>query len=146
MVDNQLKKLNVMVSIMNSKDLKAIIRRMQYQVRNNFSEKNIEIHFADFKISHPKLYGMILENGDYDDMLDSLIGAADAVKNGEVTQEKMDEVIGFKLAQQYVYPNLDMHKETQEYVANQMKEIEKIEEESTARIRKWDEEDATDLE
>lgn len=126
------------------KIVKDNIKRMKYQVRNGVSTSSIEKDFSEFKTSYPKLYAMILEDGDYDHILDALLEAADAVKSGETTQEEMDKTVGFKLAQKYVYPNIDMHKETRDYVAKQMRESDELENKIAAKFRKWDEEEAAE--
>ena len=101
------------------REVTNIITRMKHEVRRGVPR-------ANFKSTHPRLYAMILENGNYDDELDAFLEAARTVEAGEVTQDEMDKTIGYKMAQKYVYPKLDMRKE-QEYVAAQMVETEALE-------------------
>ena len=108
---------------MKIQEVTNIITRMKYEVRSGMSKEIVEKNFADFKSSHPRLYAMILEDGNYDNELDAFLEAARSVESGEVAQDEMDKTIGYKMAQKYIYPKLDMRKE-QEYVAAQMKETE----------------------
>ena len=108
------------------REVTNIITRMKHEVRRGVPRENVEKKFADFKSTHPRLYAMILENGNYDDELDAFLEAARTVEAGGVTQDEMDKTIGYKMAQKYVYPKLDMRKE-QEYVAAQMVETEALE-------------------
>lgn len=68
--------------------------------------------YSEFIKLRPRLYKMITETHDYVETLNRMTQAVKLVENGTVSQEEMDKTVGFELAKVYVYPVIDMDKET----------------------------------
>ena len=86
---------------------------MKKEVEKGTSRSVLEARFSDLKEDSPRIFEMVLENSPgYFEILSRMVNAANQVRNGEVSQEEMDKKVGLELAKEYVYPHIDMSKET----------------------------------
>lgn len=92
-------------------DVKRTVLEISEYVKNGIDEAEIRGKFPDFHSTYPKLFKVVIENGNYMDGLDRMIEAAKVVERGEISIEEMDKKVGFELAKEYIYPNIDMSKE-----------------------------------
>ncbi len=61
----------------------------------------------------PTLFRMVLKNdSNYMTVLNTLIKNVKKIETNEISQEDADVIIGQELADKYIYPNIDMSKET----------------------------------
>lgn len=118
--------------------LRYSVSEIRRKLRNGSSIKDIERMHPIFNNKYPRLFNMMMER--YDDkefmqILNKMIESMEQVHDGLYTQEEMDKKIGFDLARQFVYPNLDMTSETEAYEAERrMRESDDLE----ARVAKKD--------
>lgn len=88
------------------------IREIVKQIKSHVTEGKDLSKFSEFKEKYPKLFAMLVENGKYDDMMNYMLESLEKVENGQVEREEMDKEVGGHLAKEYIYPNIDMTKET----------------------------------
>jgi glucose-6-phosphate dehydrogenase assembly protein OpcA len=91
------------------------VRKMRADLKAGHGNEYIDATYADLKESTPHIFDMVVENkpGSFE-ILERMVGAAMLVKTGKKTQDEMDKTVGFELAKEYVYPNIDMSKETRQ--------------------------------
>lgn len=92
--------------------VKRTVLEIADYVKNGIGEDELKKSYKDFVELYPSLFKMIIENGEYTVILDRMIAAAKMIENGQSTQEDMDKTVGEELAKEYIYPNIDMSKET----------------------------------
>jgi hypothetical protein len=92
-------------------DVKKTVIEISEHVKNGIAEDEIRSRYTDFHTSYPQLFKIVIENGNYMEGLNRMIDAAKIVERGEVSIDEMDKKVGFELAKEYIYPNIDMSKE-----------------------------------
>jgi hypothetical protein len=93
-------------------ELRKTIKEVAEYVKNGIDEGDLRKYYPDFCIQYPTLFKMIIQNGDHSNILDRMLDAAKIVESGESTIEDMDKEVGLELAKKYIYPHIDMTKET----------------------------------
>ncbi len=93
-------------------EVKKTVLEIASYVKNGIHETELRKSYSDFVKEYPSLFKMVIENGDYMEILNRMIDAAKRVEAKEYTIEEMDKMVGFELAKEYIYPHIDMSKET----------------------------------
>lgn len=92
-------------------EIKKTVLEIAEYVKNGIQEEELKKSYARFVEQYPSLFKMVIENGDYLEILNRMIDAAKRVEKGEYTIEQMDKIVGEELAKEYIYPHIDMSKE-----------------------------------
>ncbi len=92
-------------------EVKKTVLEIADYVKNGIPEDELKKTYAQFVEQYPSLFKMVIENGDYLEILNRMIDAAKRVEKGEYTIEQMDKMVGEELAKEYIYPHIDMSKE-----------------------------------
>lgn len=121
--------------------IKNAVFQIRRDRRNGLSRKELEERYENFNKNYPRLFTMIADNlqEDYMDILNKMLASVEQVQDGLYTQEEMDKKIGFDLAKHFVYPNIDMSRET-EITEKLIKESEDLEDKIAKRDQRHYEE------
>lgn len=92
-------------------EVKKTVMEISQHVKNGTNEDDLKKSYAQFVEQYPSLFKMVIENGNYMEILNRMLDAAKRVEKGEYTVEEMDKIVGEELAKEYIYPNIDMSKE-----------------------------------
>jgi hypothetical protein len=93
-------------------EIEKIIGTIIQDKADGVDPNEMKSKYSEFIKLRPRLYNMITETNDYHQILARMTGAVKLVQSGSVSQEEMDKTVGFELAKKYVYPVIDMDKET----------------------------------
>lgn len=92
-------------------EVKKNVLEIAGHVKNEIEEVDLRKNYPNFVKEYPSLFKMVMENGNYMEILDRMIDAAKRVEAKEYSIEEMDKMVGFELAKEYIYPHIDMSKE-----------------------------------
>lgn len=97
----------------NPEELYEVIMALKKDIGIKLSKNQIESKYSVLIKRYPSLYSIMTSNKPYRmEILERMISSMKLIRRGLRTQEEMDKEIGFLLAQEYVYPNIDMSKES----------------------------------
>lgn len=104
----------------NPDELLRVVRLLRTDIRTNHPVQYLDKKYKKLKEAYPSLYKIVIEKEPCSmEILEKMISCMKLIKQGEKSQEDMDKEIGYCLAKEYVYPNIDMNKEQEPLLSDE---------------------------
>lgn len=111
---------------METSSLKNLISEIRTKSKHGSSMDELSKEYMDFRLKYIHMFDMILEGNDQQiTYLINMIDAKDKYRS-KYTPEQADKIMGYTLAQEFVYPNIKIDQVTQDKIDAELKDIEEM--------------------